>query len=302
MPRRHPIHRHQQPLPHFMHCLGRRRHRDMTSETCTFDLKRSMRRHSLVSVTAMGVLVCGLGGWAATTEISGAVIAIGTLVVDSNVKKVQHPTGGVVGELLVREGSRVNAGDVVVRLDETIVRANLAVITKSLDQYLARQARLEAERDSSEHINFPQELLHREQEAEVAKNMLGERNLFELRRAARLGQKAQLRERIAQLREEIEGFKVQIESKSSQIANMDKELLSVKELWTKNLVVLQRLTTLERERIKLDGDRGQLLASIAQSNGKLSEIELQIIQIDQDHQNEVAKDLREAQAKISELS
>src|SRR6266436_4982294 len=112
----------------------------------------SIRRHLLVGSAAALVLLGGVGGWATTTELSGAVIAPGQLVVDSNVKKVQHPAGGVVGELRVKDGDRVKAGDVVVRLDETITRANLAIITKGLDELMARKARLESERDGSDTI------------------------------------------------------------------------------------------------------------------------------------------------------
>ncbi len=112
--------------------------------------RRSMRR-TLIGGTAVACLLAfGIGGWAATTELAGAVIAPGSLVVDSNVKKVQHPTGGVVGELRVRDGDTVRAGDILVRLDETVTRANLAVITKSMDELTARQARLKAEQDGRE--------------------------------------------------------------------------------------------------------------------------------------------------------
>ena len=104
---------------------------------------RSIRRHVLGGATALTVLVAGIGGWAATAELSGAVVASGVLVVDTNVKKVQHPTGGVVGELRVRDGKRVTAGDIVVRLDDTVTRANLAIVVKGLDELAARQARLE---------------------------------------------------------------------------------------------------------------------------------------------------------------
>ena len=97
----------------------------------------------------------GLGGWAAITELSGAVVAPGAVVVDSHVKKVQHPTGGVVGEILARDGDRVRAGDIVIRLDETVARANLAMVSKSLDELAARQGRLEAERDGMEQVSFP---------------------------------------------------------------------------------------------------------------------------------------------------
>src|SRR5215510_5494849 len=102
--------------------------------------RRSMRRHLVAAIVIVLVLVVGVGGWAATAVISGAVVASGSLVVDTNVKKVQHPTGGIVGELRVRDGDRVRAGDVVVRLDETVTRANLAIVTKGLGEMMARKA------------------------------------------------------------------------------------------------------------------------------------------------------------------
>ena len=112
--------------------------------------RRSIRRHQMVGLVVVTLLAGGVGSWAATTDISGAVIAPGVLVVDTYVKKVQHPTGGIVGEILARDGDRVNAGDVVLRLDDTVTRANLAIITKGLTELTARKARLEAERDGAD--------------------------------------------------------------------------------------------------------------------------------------------------------
>ena len=106
--------------------------------------RRSIRNHLLVSLVAIILLVGGIGGWAATSEFAGAVIAQGQLVVDTNVKKVQHPTGGVVAELRVRDGDMVSAGDIVIKLDDTQTRANLAIVVKGLDELNARRAREEA--------------------------------------------------------------------------------------------------------------------------------------------------------------
>src|SRR5262245_5285595 len=122
------------------------------------------------------------------TELSGAVVASGSLVVDTNVKKVQHPTGGVVGELRVRDGVHANAGDVVIRLDETITRANLAIVIKGIDELTARQVRLEAERDDESELHFPNELTSRMDNPDVSRVVNGERKLFDLRRSARAGQ------------------------------------------------------------------------------------------------------------------
>jgi len=263
--------------------------------------QRSIRRHLLGGLAVVALLAGGVGGLAATTELAGAVIAPGTMVVDTNVKKVQHPTGGIVGELRVRDGDRVKAGDVVVRLDETITQANRAIVVKSLNEMYARLARLEAERDDTAEARFPRELLARSGDPEVGRVIEGERNLFRLRKTARAGQKAQLKERIAQLKEEIQGLTGQIAAKKREIELIAQELEGVRDLWRKNLVQIQRVTALERDAARLEGERGHLIAASAQSKGKISEIELQIIQIDQDLRSEVAKELREVQAKIAEL-
>jgi HlyD family secretion protein len=263
--------------------------------------QRSIGLNLLGGLAAVALLAGGVGGLAATTELRGAVIAPGTMVVDSNVKKVQHPTGGVVGELRVRDGDRVKSGDIVVRLDETITRANLAIVVKSLNEMHARLARLEAERDDSAAVQFPAELLARSADPEVKRVIDGERNLFQLRRKASIGQKQQLRERIQQLREEIQGITGQVAARKREIELIGEELVGVRDLWRKNLVQIQRVTALERDAARLEGARGQLIAATAQSKGRISEIELQIIQIDQDLHSEVAKELREVQAKIAEL-
>jgi HlyD family secretion protein len=261
----------------------------------------SIRRHLLTGGLIVILLAFGVGGWAATTQIAGALIAQGSVVVDSNVKKVQHPTGGVVGKLNVQDGDRVKAGDILVQLDDTITRANLAIVTKSLDELAARKSRLEAERDGTEAIAFPPQLLAREKEGPVGVALSNERKLFELRRNARLGQKGQLRQRIAQLQDEIRGLTAQQDAKAREIALISKELEGVRELWKNNLVQITRLTALERDGARLDGERAQLIASVAQAKGKISETELQVIQIDQDLSSEVAKDMREVDAKFGEF-
>jgi HlyD family secretion protein len=262
---------------------------------------QSIRSHLLAGVLAVGLLAGGVGGWAATTDLAGAVIAQGQMVVDSNDKKVQHPTGGIVGELRVREGSRVKATDILIRLDDTQTRANLAIVTKALDELKARQARDEAERDGAEFVTFPADLLDRQRDQDVAHVVNGERKLFEIKRAAREGQKAQLRERISQLKEEIQGTTTQQEARLSQIEWIKKELEGVYDLWKKNLVAYPRVTTLERDAARLEGERGQLVSAIAQSKGKIGELELQIIQVDQDMRADVGKDLADIRAKLSEL-
>src|SRR5829696_5317959 len=272
----------------------------MKSERTT-SARAAIRRYSLVGLSSAFFLVGGLGGWAAVTELSGAVVAPGTVVVDSHVKKVQHPTGGVVGEILARDGDHVRAGDVIIRLDETVARANLAMVVKSIDEMTARRARLEAEQDGVETIRFSMDLVSRADHAEVADLMSGERRLFDSRRESRAGQKSQLRERVAQLAEQIDGTKLQAAAKADEIDLIASELTGVQELWKKNLVPITRVTSLKREETRLRGERGQLISSIAQAKGRIRETKLQILQIDQDLRSEVSKELREVQAKSSEL-
>ena len=263
--------------------------------------RRSIRRNILAGLTVFGILAVGVGGWAGTTQLSGALIASGSIVVDSNVKKVQHPTGGVVGELRVRDGDRVRVGDIVARLDQTVTRANLAIVTKGLDELFARKARLTAERDGQSTITFPDLLTSRAKEPDVAQIMEGERKLFELRQTSRLGQKSQLREQAGQLNEEIVGMTAQQKAKKREIELINRELEGVRELYKKNLVQLTRLTQLEREATRVEGELAQLVAAVAQARGKIAENELKIIQIDQDLSSEVAKEMREIDSKIGEF-
>ena len=155
--------------------------------------------------------------------------------------------------------------------------------------------------DGADAIVFPPQLLARENDAAVSVALTNERKLFELRRSARLGQKAQLRQRITQLQDEIRGLSAQQDAKAREITLIGKELEGVRELWKNNLVQITRLTALERDGARLEGERGQLVAAVAQAKGKISETELQVIQIDQDLSSEVAKDMREVDAKFGEF-
>jgi len=261
----------------------------------------SIRRHIVAGVVIVLFLAVGLGGWASTAELSGALIAQGSIVVDSNVKKVQHPTGGVVGEVRVRDGDQVRAGDILIRLDETVTRANLAIVTKGLTELYARKARLLAEISGADTVAVPKELADRSNDPDVKDALASERKLFELRRTARLGQKDQLKQRVSQLQEQITGLAAQQDSKSKEMALIDKELQGVRDLWAKNLVQLNRLTSLEREETRLQGERGALVAAAAEAKGKIAETQLQILQVDQEFSTDVAKELRETDGKIGEF-
>lgn len=263
---------------------------------------RSAHLHALGGGIVLTALVGGFGGWAMTTKIAGAVVAQGQVAVETDVKKVQHPTGGVVAELRVHDGEAVKAGQVLVRLDDTITRANLAVVVKNLDQTEARAARLEAERDDADAPRFPRDLTEHADDPDVAQLMRGERRLFALRKQARQGQKDQYQEQIAQLEEQISGFQGQVAAKKEETKLVERELESVKELWSKNLVPISRVTALERQAAQLSGDSSQLVASIAEAKGKITETRLKIIQVDQDMRSDDAKELRDVEAKAAELA
>ena len=216
--------------------------------------RQSIRLHLIIGLAVVVILAGGLGGWASTAQISGALIAPGAIVVESNVKKVQHPTGGVVGELRAHDGDLVKAGDVVVRLDDTVTKASLAIVTKNLDGLWARAARLEAEQRGLNRITFPRMLLDRADDPDVKNVMISETKLFDVRVTGRTGQKAQLRERISQLNEEIGGLTAQEQAKDKEIALIEKELVGVRQLYEQHLVQLTRLTTLERDAARLNGE------------------------------------------------
>lgn len=264
------------------------------------EVSRSIRRHLMVGVIASLAMVGGAGAWASVTDLSGAVVAPGHFVVDSYVKKVQHPKGGVVGEILVGEGDEVRAGDILMRLDATQARANLAIVTKRLNELAARLARLEAERDDLDDIAFPDWLLADEKDPEVAAAIHSESRLFESRRDAREGQKAQLNQRIAQFEHEIAGLKAQEVAYGEGIEVLNAEISALNRLREQGIVSDQRLNGLKTQAATFGGERGEKIAFQAQSAGRITETRLQILQIDQDLRTEVGRELREVQAQIGE--
>src|SRR3981189_885086 len=149
------------------------------------DPRRTIRKLNLLGLASTVLLMGGVGGWATTTQLAGAVIAPGTIVVESSVKKVQHPAGGVVGEILVKEGSEVEAGQIVLRLDDTVTRSTLGVVRSQLDELMAREGRLLAERDDAVAVAFASALMGRRSDTSVAMALAGEERLFESRRTAR---------------------------------------------------------------------------------------------------------------------
>ena len=264
--------------------------------------ERMIRRLSLLVVAVILLLFGVMGGLAAATKIAGAVIASGTLVVDSYVKPIKHLKGGIVRAILVKNGEHVAAGQVLVRLDDTQTRANLSIIRKRLNELSARTARLIAERDGKQEITFPADLLSSAGNADVAAILAGERRLFFDRRASREGQKSQLHERIQQLNREIEGLIAQEEGKRREVALIAKELGSLEGLLNQGIISATKVYSLQRESASLNGDLGNLVSSIAQTRGKIAETELQILQIDADRSSEVSEQLRQAESDSGQFS
>ncbi|MEH7878055.1 HlyD family type I secretion periplasmic adaptor subunit [Rhizobium laguerreae] len=262
--------------------------------------KRSLNRHVAVVGVLSIALVCGIGGWAATTELSSAVIGEGVIVVDGDVKKVQHLTGGIVSELLVSENDHVTAGQVLIRLDGTTTRADLSIVESTLAQLYARRARLKAERIGADSFEVEENIRDLTSSTSAEKLLDGEQKLFDSRRTALIGMKSQLASRKDQLGEQVKGLVVQINATNDALGLIEQELEGIDTLYKKGLVTLQRLNTLKRARADLQGNSGQEIAAKAEAEGKAIEIDRQSIQLDEDRRSEIAKDLTDVEAQIAE--
>ncbi len=261
----------------------------------------SLRKFQIFGLVVILLLVGGMGGWAAYASVAGAVVATAQVVVESNSKKVQHLEGGIVSEIMVRDGDLVSAGDIILRLDDTETRAGLGIINAQLNELQARMARLEAERDEAEGLLFPDELLAQKSDDKIARIMAGQEKLFSSRREAKQSKKEQLGQRVEQLTEEIQGLEAQRVSKEEQSRLIKLELEDLNKLLEKKLVPVSRVLALQREAARLEGERGQLIADAARARGRIGETKLAILQVDQDARTEVLSELRDGQARLSEL-
>ena len=254
--------------------------------------------------TGLRVLIAAIvlgGGWTALVPLAAAVVVPGSLVVQSNVKTIQHPTGGVVAQIAARNGMRVASGDLLVRLDATQAQASLQVVSKQLDEARARIARLIAERDGLPRPEVPADMTGRLDESAIKDLLASEEMLFKARKNARDSQKDLLQSRVSQLGDEIAGLDAQVVSKAKQVELITGELSGVQDLYDKRLVPLTRLTTLQRENARIEGERGQLISAIAETKSKIGEAQLQIVRLDQDFRTDVVKELGENQGKEAEL-
>jgi HlyD family secretion protein len=262
---------------------------------------RSIRGHAFMGLIVVLGLLGGFGAWSASAEISGAVIAPGHIAVETNAKNVQHPEGGVVAQLHVHEGARVRAGDLLVRLDDTVLRADLAIVSKALDELTAQEARLVAERDGADRILFPKALIERaEANADAGSSIDGQRIIFNSRKKARETAQTQLSEQVTQLQSLIEGLSSQRAAREQELKLIAEELSGVRELYTRKLVSLARLVALDRDRTRIEGERGKLISDVATARGSIAEKKIQMVRLDDEFRSEVVKELADVRTKINE--
>jgi HlyD family type I secretion membrane fusion protein len=245
--------------------------------------------------------VGGVFGWGAFAMIDSAVVAPGTLMVEGNRRNVQHLEGGIVGEVLVRDGVIVAPGQPLIRLDDTRVRAGLNVVLDETDRLRARIAVLTAEREEAPTPAFPPELVTRRTEPKVAEIMAVQGDEFIARRAALQGQIEILTQRALQLQKQIDGLNVRIESNDRQLALVRQEILGVEGLVRMGLERLPRLLALQREEARLIGERGEAIENVARTQQAVGEAEMQRAQLLRARQEEIAKELRELQGRLLEL-
>lgn len=254
----------------------------------------------VIAGTVLGILlVGGAGGWAATAQLAGAVIAQGQVAVDQQIKAIQHHDGGIVSAILIREGDRVSAGQILMRLDDTQTRAELSIVGAQMLELTVRRARLLAERDLLDRIEFPSALpLERE---EVRSLVAGEKRLFEGNLANRESRKQQLELVLAQVTEEIKGLEAQLIAKQDEIRLVDEQRAKLEHLVSKKLLENTPLYAVKREVTRLEGERGEIEASIARARTKMNEIRLQILSVDETARTEAQRELTTVDTKLSEL-
>ncbi|SDQ13594.1 HlyD family type I secretion periplasmic adaptor subunit [Pseudovibrio sp. Tun.PSC04-5.I4] len=274
----------------------------MSEQTTLSSIQKSRRKHMGWGLALVGILVIGLGGWASVAQINSAIITSGSIVVEGQAKKVQHQEGGIIGEILVKDGDRVKAGDVLFRLDETVVKANLSITRKRLYQMQAQEARLSAEWRSKLKVTFPNKLtILAKTDAITSATLEGEQALFAARQQGIKGRKMQLGEQISQLEQQIVGLTVQRDAKAESIDLVTQQLSDFSTLLEKRLINASQVTAIKRERAELVGQRGGLISQVAQTKEAISEKRIQVLQLDEEFLEKVLSDLQEIRAQIAEL-
>lgn len=246
-------------------------------------------------------LVGGLFLWSVLASISGAVVASGTVTVETNYKAVQHLDGGIVAKILVRNGDRVQEGDALLRLDPTVIQANLSITVARIQDFLVQQARLEAERDRRDSYVLPDEISATRVNPTLEKIIVTQMALFEARRKSRLGEQAVLSERLQQGQAELAGLTASHNARRIELAVNTKELKAVQPLFDQGFASQQRLGPLQRESARLEGEVGRLRSDMARSGSSIAETKLRMAQAEKEFTQQVVDELRKVQASLAEL-
>jgi HlyD family secretion protein len=240
------------------------------------------------------------GGWAAIAKIDRAVVAPGFVSVETNHKTVQHFEGGIIREILVKEGDSVKEGQVLIRMEKVQAQANSDLLNNQLYSYLALEARLLAERDEREAIAWPPEFGSRENDPQIAKLMSDEVGQFNERRSSLNGQIKIIESKAGQLKTEIGGIGIEKDSEEKQVKYINEELVSLRKLLAKQLVPTQRVFAMERERTRLEGAIGKAISDAAKAQGAIAEMGIQVSQLQQKFKEDVATALLDVRQKIGD--
>lgn len=257
----------------------------------------------LLGLVATLILIAGFGLWATTTRIAGAIVAPGQIEVEQDRQVVQHPDGGVVEAILVREGEAVAAGQVLLRLDGAALRSELTIVEDQLSELAGRSARLVAERDAAEELRFPQDMMDLAAGSpEVAAQLDGQRRLFQARTATLANQRALLARRIDQITAQSNGIAAQSTALATQLDLIEQELAAQQGLLDKGLAQAGTVLALQRERARLQGQLGELAAEKARTEGQITEVEIEIASLATRRQEEATAELRQTGPAMLELA
>lgn len=270
--------------------------------TTPADKDWSARKPMIVGLLGLVLLVGGFGTWASQTQISGAIIASGRIEVEQNRQVIQHPDGGVVAAIEVREGDVVSAGDVLIRLDPTELSSQLSIAESQLYELMARRARLEAERDETDQITFDPLLLEAAgTNPDAADLIAGQERLHKARAESVANEIDQLQKRRGQIASQIEGIESQQVALDRQLELISQELSDQQSLLDRGLAQATRVLSLQREEARLRGTMGELAAQKAQSLGRITEIDIQILTLGSRRREEAITNLRDLQYRELEL-
>ncbi|WP_170516256.1 HlyD family type I secretion periplasmic adaptor subunit [Ruegeria atlantica] len=258
---------------------------------------------ALVGFVALLILVGGLGIWSVQTRLAGAIISQGTIEVQSSRQVVEHPDGGVVGEIFVRDGDEVAEGDMLVRLDDTFLSSERTIVESQLFELLARRARLVAERDGGDAPALAALLEEIQNQDDIdAELIAGQQRLFEARLETLDQQTQQLGKQRVQIDSEIEGTEAQLVSLRRQVELIQNELKDQQDLLQRGLTQASRVSALQREEASLTGEIGRLEAAVARLKGQISATEIEIVELTATRREEAITELRDVQTQIAELA